>query len=168
MTPEELRKTLRTLAKNRVSSALHARFDSSDVAQESFIQIWKQISESEMAKLDAAWLRCVVRGHAAKQVRFHGAAKRNVGQEKVDVKIPPTKTKGPVEEVIRQEEQLLLIHAFAKLEEKQKELLVMHFFKGKTYAAIAKHRGISFHLAKQSVNDAIRALQKEVASVNGR
>ena len=102
LTLDEMLGSLRTyLSRFLRSSGRHvsnSRFDTSDVIQESLIQIWSECQQSCFASNDEslprdatgdkpvqsfsfARLRRIALGHLSKQFRFHGAAKRAVRRE---------------------------------------------------------------------------------------
>ena len=102
LTLDEMLGSLRTyLSRFLRSSGRHvsnSRFDTSDVIQESLIQIWSECQQSCLSSNDEslprdatgnepvqsfsfARLRRIALGHLSKQFRFHGAEKRAVRRE---------------------------------------------------------------------------------------
>jgi RNA polymerase sigma factor (sigma-70 family) len=59
------------------------RFDTSDVVQESLIQVWSKVlgDAGSVDSISDAWLRKISQGHLSKQRRYHNAAKRSVARE---------------------------------------------------------------------------------------
>lgn len=110
-----------------------------EVVQETFLKLWEtEPSEVEGHLLE--WLYTVCRNHAVDLLRKD---KRMVplNREKAPEVADETPTAG--EQLERREEENQVLAAFARLNEKQQEVLRLKFQGGLSYAEIARVTGLS-------------------------
>lgn len=118
-----------------------ARFQTSDVLQESAVQIIGEVEKSDSEDFDPpqAWLNKVGRGHAAKLRDHHGAQKRSTRRESpVDANPGIAGGAAPDEIVERRELASRVVLCLAQLDADQRTIIDLHFTKQHSFAEIAR------------------------------
>jgi RNA polymerase sigma-70 factor (ECF subfamily) len=153
--PEDLeryRDYLRLLARLQLDLRLRARFDASDVVQQTFLQAHHALADfrgSTEGEL-AAWLRQILARNLAHAARDHGRGRRDVARERsleAAVEASSVRLEGwlaaeqssPSQQAERNEQVLRLARALAQLPEAQREALVLHYWQDWTTVEIGRH-----------------------------
>ena len=161
LTPEDLRKMLRSMAHDQTFDGCRRRFDSSDIAQEAFIQVWKN-KENSLDDLNFGWLIKVVRGNACKMNRYHTAQKRDVRSEAGECRTQEREGNSPSEIAIHREQSQRVRLVFEKLPNEQQDILRLRYFNGMTYASISKTVDKPIYAVRRICIGAIEAIRREV------
>ena len=144
------REYLVVLARMQLGNQLRAKFDASDVVQQTLLEAHRKMaqfrgqSEAEMA----AWLRQMLAYNLADAIRAHGRAKRDVARERsLEQGLEASSAQltswlaaeqsTPSQHAQGYEEVLRLAEALATLPEAQRDALVLRHLSGLSLAAIS-------------------------------
>jgi RNA polymerase sigma-70 factor (ECF subfamily) len=148
---------LRLLAHIHVKPLLQAKFDESDIVQETCLQAalsFEQFRGTNEQQF-AAWLRQIMANKGAGMARkYIDTEKRNVRLERhlrhdLDqsslnlAKILPPGSSSPSQNALRRERSVLLAGAIAQVRDDQREVLIRHGLEGMSVAEVAKSMGRS-------------------------
>ena len=148
------REYLVVLARMQLGNQLRAKFDASDVVQQTLLEAHRKMaqfrgqSEAEMA----AWLRQMLAYNLADAIRAHGRAKRDVARERsLEQGLEASSAQltswlaaeqsTPSQHAQGYEEVLRLAEALATLPEAQRDALVLRHCQGLSLAAISDQVG---------------------------
>ena len=146
---------LRLLALLQVKPLLQAKFDESDIVQETCLaaaQAFDQFQGHNEEQL-AAWLRQIMANKSAFMARkFLGTDKRdahlerrmqnNLDRSSLDMaKIIHDQNSSPSRIAMRRERSVFLADAIAQVRGEQREVLIMHGLQGMSVADVAKSMG---------------------------
>jgi RNA polymerase sigma factor (sigma-70 family) len=161
-TRETRRGRIRRVVSNRNGIA-PARFQTSDIIQETEIQIWRDGLESlddEYSDLDQAHLATLAKGHLAKNLRRHQAQKRAVELEQpIDGNDEPSYDRSPSEAIESEEIVSQLLRALNQLPEIEHRILFLRFFGSASFVEIADKLNISRQRLKTLYKNSLRQLQ---------
>lgn len=163
-TLQSIRQMIRKVAREHRERSKGARFDTSDIIQESMIQVWKTLGERTDVGVSAdktvskAWLVTVARGHAAKMARQHSAAKRDIKRDQHPQGQIADAYEAPLENLIEQEQQLRILAALDNLAEDEKEIMVLYFFEQHSQKEIAEQLGITVDQVRVRYSRALKSL----------
>lgn len=156
------------------------RFDTSDVIQESLIQIWSECQKDcsteqddtlsqnsngteSLQTVSFARLRRIALGHLSKQFRFHGAAKRSVRRESQLVSSSLPYDDQTAADICETREMYLEFMVNLNLLDGTKQIVVYRrMFKDESYTVIAKQLGMTVYAVRTEFKNAIRQLQSNV------
>ena len=129
----------RSIRKQKLTKYPNSRFDSSDIAQEVSLQIWKEIEENDLVDLflSDAYLDTMTRGHVSKLQRFHLAAKRSMDKESSENASCASQAPSPSAIVSNRDEVEKVLHALCKLDDLEKKIIRRRFFEGAEFQEIA-------------------------------
>lgn len=135
----QIRCEIRKAVKQSGLTMVRARFDTSDIVQESMLQIWKQLDESDIDDLEFTHglLAVIAKGHAHKQVRFHTAKKRSVSREASGNNPTPTRESNPLDNAAISEEVGLMLNAMSYIHPVRQLIIFRRFFDDASYQQIA-------------------------------
>ncbi len=130
----------RSIRKQKLTKYPNSRFDTSDIAQEVSLQLWKEIEENNLTDLflSDAYLDTITRGHVSKLRRFHMAAKRSMGKESSESSNHASQTPSPSAIVSNRDEVENVLLALCKLNEQEKTIIKRRFFEGAEFGEIAE------------------------------
>ena len=151
------------IAHGRNRSRAAARFDTSDIVQESELQIWRDklaSSKSESEPVDPALVATIAKGTIAKKLRFHNAHKRSVDLEQPLEYEVTSSTMTPDEEMEIHETGNQLLAAINQLCEQERTVIFNRFFRYKTLTQIAEDLELSRQKVKTRYKQAIQSLRK--------
>jgi len=153
---EGYRDYLRLLARVQLSPRLQAKFDPSDIVQQTLLEAHKCRGQfrgqSEAEWL--AWLRAILAHVLAAAARRFSAGARDLGRERsleAEVDLSSERLEGllaadqtsPSEGAVRGEDLLRLAHAMASLPPDQRQVVEMHHLKGMPLTEVAARMGRS-------------------------
>lgn len=148
---------LRLLAHIHVKPLLQAKFDESDIVQETCLQAalsFDQFRGTNEQQL-AAWLRQIMANKGAgmarkyidtkmRDVRLEEHLQHDLDQSSLDMaKILPAGLSSPSHGAVRRERAVLLADAIGQLQDEQRDVLIMHGLQGLSMAEVAKTIGRS-------------------------
>ena len=170
---------LQVLARLRDKRQMQAKFDDSDLVQETLVRVhqdltqFRGVTEAEFV----AWLRKIMAAINGKQVRHYLAQKRNVTVEQqledefanssqMLGQVYASPIASPSEHAVQRERAVILSQALMKLSPDYRESLILHRFHGLTSKEVAERMGRSEDsvqklLARGLVQ--LRHLMKELA-----
>lgn len=128
-----------------------------DLAQQSFMDLYRELARGRKVENPKAWTLCVARRHLQRQMREQ--ARRDRGAEPVEaMEPPPARSKNPEE----QAEYLAITAMFSSLSRREEEVLLLRL-EGLKYREIAAQLGISPNSVSTLL---VRALAKLKAWLN--
>ena len=136
----QIRDEIRAAVKQSGLTMVRSRFDTSDIVQESMLQIWRQLGDDDVKNLEftEGLLSVIAKGHARKQMRFHTARKRTVSREQSAVDPGPTRDPGPLDHADIREQIGLMLSALDYIHPIRQLILFRRFFDDASYQDIAK------------------------------
>lgn len=156
----------RSIRKQNLTRNPNPRFDTSDVAQEVSLQLWREIEANNLKDLfvSDAYLDTVTRGHVAKLRRFHLAAKRSMEKEAGAQDGFPSATRTPSTIVGRLDEVERAFRAIQKLSDSEKLIVKRRLFEESEFRAIADELGVSEQKTRRLYISAIAKIKKFLSS----
>lgn len=135
----EIRKEIRSAVKQSGLGMVRSRFDTSDIVQESMLQIWRKLGDDDVANLEftRGLLAVIAKGHAKKQLRFHTAKKRSISREKTASNPSPTREPDPLENADIREQIGLMLNALNFIHPIRQLIIFRRFFDDASYQDIA-------------------------------
>ncbi len=172
------RKYLLLLARLQLGNQLQAKFDPSDIVQQTLLDAYRQRaqyrgrSSAEMA----AWLRQMLACNLADAVRAFGRAKRNAVRERsLEACLDESSAQlanwlaaeqsSPSQQADRAERAVCLAEALATLPDAQREALVLRHFEGLSLADISRNLGRSPAAVAGLLKRGLRELRKQLGEV---
>lgn len=139
---ERIRPWLRVLADGRLGSRLAARFDASDVVQQTCLSIYKRIQQFEGQDIAQfmAWVREIHCRNIQDEVRRHLVAQeRSVGRDRPLTEIDATvqANESPKSALVLGEDALRLAQALELLPESQRKVIAMRYLEELPVSRIA-------------------------------
>lgn len=162
----ELRRRLRILIRRKRKNYVSPRFDTSDIVQESMLQLIDEVAERGDEPIGNGLLEKVASGHLAKQLRYHNAAKRSVGKEEVrtDFHAQNLNVENPCEVSIRSELTEKALNGLAELDDLPRQIVTRRFFQDATYEQIAEQLNVSVYVVKTQLKTALQYLNSQIGS----
>jgi len=147
---ERLRDYLRLLARIQLGACPTGRIDPSDIVQQTLMEAFVKRDQFRGATNEehAAWLRRILARNVADAHRAQGQQKRDVSRERsFEQQMEESSAQlgdwlareqsTPSEHARRHEQAILLADALARLPERQREALVLHYWQGCSLAEIS-------------------------------
>lgn len=172
---EHYRPYLKLLARLGASRRLQAKYDDSDLVQETLVQVQRDLgqfrgtTEAEMA----AWLRRIMAHVSGKQVQHYARQRRDADLEQqiendftrssriVGASLIATDTL-PSERVIKRERAVILSQALAQLPADYREALILNRLEGQTIVQTAERMGRSTDSIKKLLARGVRELKQRL------
>jgi RNA polymerase sigma-70 factor (ECF subfamily) len=146
---------VRLLAHLHVKPLLQAKFDESDVVQETCLQAAQSFDQFQGTneKQFAAWLRQIMASNGAWMARKYLATEKrdarlerrlqeNFDKSSLDIaRIIPDRNSSPSEKAMRRERSVFLADAIGQVRGEQREVLIMHGLQGIPVVDVAKSMG---------------------------
>ena len=188
-----LRATLRRIIYRTYRPYRQSRFDTSDVVQESMIQIFQELNrsgqkrheaeasesvsklnlqESESiedaeSRLSTGWLTAIIKGTIGNQLRFHKAQKRN---HQLDVRFEDAQSDSlwddqmsPEETSMMREAKARLLEELQLLPEQSRTIICLRFYESKTLDEIANELNITVYAVRSTLEHSFRTLIQKCA-----
>lgn len=173
------REYLLLLARLQLGDQLRAKFDASDVVQQTLLEAHRKRaqfrgqSEAEMA----AWLRQMLACNLADAIRAMGRAKRDVARERsLEAGLDASSTRlaswlaaeqsTPSQQAQRHEEVLRMAEVLATLPAAQREALVLRHCQGMSLAAISQQLGRSPAAVAGLLKRGLRELREQLVQAH--
>ena len=140
------------------------RYDTSDVVQESLIQIWQDLEkkESQSEIVSEALLKTIVRGHAAKMMRFNLTQKRTVMREVNGVQIETCYATNVQDQLEFEDQVVLLFQAISGLDGYEKKVIYRRFFEELAFSEISAEIKIPYHKVRRIYQTAMTKLKESL------
>lgn len=163
----EWRKKMRVFAKGALYGRVRSVISTSDVLQESLLQVWQnaEFLESTTDRHAHSWVYRVVSGNVAKVWRYFGAKKRSVHSEQRDVDVsydPMT----PVDDLANKEELGRLVLAMESLPLTQQVILCRVIFEDQSFAQVSEEMGLTASKVRRIYHAAVEYLQSLCSNSN--
>ena len=172
---ERFRSYLRVLARMQLDRQLQAKFDSSDIVQQTMLQAHRALPEhrGENSAQMAAWLRQILARNISHALRDYHRDKRDVRRERsfqaqVDASSArleawiASDTSTPSDAAQRNEQILNLANALESLPPEQREAIELHYWHGWKLAEIAEHLGRSVSAVGGLLHRGLKALRSQL------
>ena len=174
---EHYRPYVAMLARLRSSRRLQAKFDDSDLVQETLVLVQRDFQDFEgstEAEL-TAWLRCIMATVSGKHMRHYSRQRRDASLERqiendLDqssqmvgrVFIDPDTS--PSEKTIRREQAVILSRALTQLPGDYREVLIKNRLEGMTLAQIGEQMGRSVDSVRKLLARGLLELKRQLES----
>ena len=173
------RNYLGVLARVEIGRRLQAKFDDSDVIQDSFLEAHRQFgkfrgtTEAELM----AWLRQILAANLANLFRrYLGAKRRDVRLEQelgadLDQSSQALQERlaapcsSPSQQAARREQAVLLAEGLARLPEHYREVLILHHLEELSFPEVARRLGRSLDSVKNVWTRALAKLRRELGDL---
>lgn len=133
---------------------------SEDLAQETFLNAWKNLHQLKDLAGFRSWLCSIARNLVHNYYRHKKTVSRvDVGMTRAD----DAEAQNPSEILLRKEEQMLLENALMHLSEKYREPLVMYYRQQQSVTESAKMLGLSEATMRTRLHRARKMLREEIA-----
>lgn len=169
------RAQMRLWCRNAMSGPIGARLDTSDVVQESLVQVWRdwdRMKEKSSGEIQA-WMYQIARGHLNKLKRHHLAGKRNIRRTE------PTRTDNsegpavdpdnhdPQQSLLKAERRLQVMIALERLPADLAEVVKLRLFAMCSFREIGERMQMDRAEARYRFLRALRRLKSLLAEVEG-
>jgi RNA polymerase sigma-70 factor (ECF subfamily) len=164
------------VARAEVESWMQAKIDASDLVQQTLLDAhrgWHNFRGTTEAEW-LAWLRRILSNNTADYVRrYHGTAKRRARREvPLDRRVPGGSSVGPIDPsdpgdspsqaVLRQERQVEVAEAIARLPEDYQEVIMLRNLQRLPFAEVAERMGRSRPAVQMLWMRALEKLQEQL------
>ncbi len=163
---------LRFLANHGLAPKIRQRVDPSDVVQQTLLEAHRSAEDFQSRRPAevAAWLRKILARNLAKAGRDNRRQKRDVGRERsldADLNRSSLRLAGllvsdepsPSERAMQHERAVQLAAAIDEISEDRREALVLYYWRGWTFVAIAERLGVSRFVVARLVREALGDLK---------
>src|SRR5262245_17084592 len=169
---DRFRAYLLLLARARIDPRLAAKFDASDVVQQTLLEAhrdWGQFRGRTSGE-QAAWLRQILARNLANAARDLARQKRDAARERsLEAELAESSARlegwlaaeqpSPSQQAERQERAVRVAEALAGLPEAQREAVVLRHFHGRSLAEIAEELGCSTAAVTGALYRGLKALR---------
>lgn len=163
---DRLRPILRLRARGKLARRLGRRLDTSDVVQETMIQVnrdahrFRGRCEAEWC----AWAQKILRGKVSRMHRFHTAAKRNVAAETLSAVLGQLsdEAESPQQSLERDEQLLQLSLAIESLPELSREVVIRRVSRRESFEQIGQGLGRSSGAVRVIWTRTLRRLKSRI------
>lgn len=165
---------LLTIATRNLGDDVRAKLGASDVVQETFVQAQQVFDrfQGKTAEELLAWLACILGNRLSHMTRLHQRTqKRDVSREEFlddsnDESRPPAKTgvnaHSPSQVAIRTEDALKLQRAMATLPPRQRQVLSLRNWEGRSFEQVALQMNCTYDAARKLWARAVVALHRQL------
>ena len=158
-----LRQRVYSAAKGAKRGVSNPRFDTSDIAQESVIQLWRSIREKGASdeQLNEGYLRSVGVGHAKQLMRHNLAACRSMQVEESGDAVEPASASeaDPLELIQDRERIVMLVQTIAKIAPELQLVIYRRLFDQAPFARIAEESNTTVDVIRGRLERALVLLR---------
>ncbi len=162
----EIRKQLTKIVRCEKNHQHSPRFDTSDVVQDSLIQVSNEIDNKAPTQVPRAWLQRIAIGHLAKHLRYHHAQKRSANRECRKSEIVECQSAGadPLDAIEQHENIERMITAIGKLDATARQIVLMRYFEGASYESIAQQLGLTVHRVRTDLINSLKSIRFDIGN----
>ena len=138
-----------------ILSKINNQFDAEDITSDVFVKVYAKLDTFDETKSSlSTWIYTITKNTLTDYYRTR----------RVLAEVPETlEDDSSVEDEICNAEMLeRLANALEKLDKRERDIIILHFYSGKTLRAISEQLGISYAYVKILQNKAFEALKKEL------
>ena len=158
---ESRRERIRRVVQSR--NGCSARFDTSDIIQETEIQLWLNGHDDlndTTSSVDQALIATMAKGHLAKKIRSHRASKRDASRDSPIVESLQSRDFDPSEQASNKEQKGRIIACIKKLDATCQEIVFLRYYCGMTLVEIQEELGLTKQQLSTHCARAARQLRK--------
>ena len=173
---DRFRAYLLLLARARIDPRLAAKFDASDVVQQTLLEAHRDAAQfrGRTSGEQAAWLRQILARNLANAGRDLGRRKRDAARERsLEAALDASASRlelwlaaeqsSPSRQAVRNEDVLRLADALAALPDPQREALELHYWQGLKLADVAARLGRTSAAIAGLLQRGLKALRERLA-----
>ena len=156
------RERIRKVIQNRNFAGTKSRFDTSDIIQETELQIWlsSRNRETPNPSIDQALLATMARGNLAKSQRKHRAAKRDTSREQPMTDCVKPDMEEPLDRIAYSEQVGRMLGVMNELVEEERLILFRRYFCNATFLEIAGELNMTRQKVETRLQRALRNLKQ--------
>ncbi|HEY5042598.1 MAG TPA: RNA polymerase sigma factor [Verrucomicrobiae bacterium] len=143
-------------------SATGSLSQSEDLAQETFVTAWKQLSDLREREKLRAWLCGIARNLINNSLRKQGREPSHRAGSLEEISEAPSPEPQPVEQTISNEEQAILWRSLERIPEIYREPLVLFYREHQSIETVAQNLELSEDTVKQRLSRGRKLLHEEV------
>lgn len=152
---------LRSTAQGR-SQSMSRHFDTSDVVQESMLQLVAATGEADGTPIrTGAYLKRVAMGQISNLSRHFSAQKRCPPRSamRVPESVVRAEQLDPAREAQHQEELLRMLRAMSQLDKDDEQMIYLRYFDGKTLSEISAETGATMDVVRTRLTNSLKVLK---------
>ena len=155
---------LRSAVRKQRSRKCSTRFGTSDVVQESAIQLWQKAAKDNLrpSEIDTAWIKTVAFGHFCKLHRFHLAAKRSPKAESGEAFAATSREDCPSKQAVKKENAIRMLASMERLDGLSQQIVHAKIYEDKSISQISKELSISQYRARAIYHEALSQVRQDV------
>ena len=156
---QNIRRRLKGIAKHSKGDLRTSRYDSSDVVQESILQLFLTMEKTEWDfEFNSSYLSKLGHGNATRLRRFHTAQRRSAILDQHLREQESSEPSDPQKIAESKELVLKLMKSIRTLDDQSQQLVFQRFFGSLTFEELGRTTGLSSHAARRRYDAAIRKL----------
>ena len=145
-------------------SVTHREFMAEDAAQDAFVTAWMKLDSLQEPAKFAPWVCRIAKNCALNMLkRYRGFLPF---EDLENLNLTEEQAQNPAELYVRSEEDEELHKTIAKLSEKVRTVIYLHYFEGLSIAEIADRTRTSVGTVKWQLHDGRKKLRKELCAMN--
>ncbi len=137
---------------------------SEDLAQETFVAAWKQLSELREPSQLRAWLCGITRFLIGKQLRQQGHEPIHAAESVEAIHELPSSEPSPAAQAVSREEEAILWRALAQIPDAYREPLILFYREQQSVERVAAELELSEDAVKQRLSRGRKLLHEEVVA----
>jgi RNA polymerase sigma factor (sigma-70 family) len=135
---------------------------SEDLAQETFLAAWRQLSELREPTRLRSWLCGITRFLVGKEYRRQGREPLHAAESLDAIQEPPSLEASPAMQVVSREEEMILWRALERIPDTYREPLILFYREEKSIERVAAELDLSEDAVKQRLSRGRKLLREEV------
>jgi len=165
---ETRRNRIRKTVANRNRTVCSSRFDTSDIIQETELQLWKSgidNFESDYSDVDQALLATIAKGNLAKKIRDHRRQKRDSACDRPFTASIASQSPSPNEQAEYQELSELILAVTSKMSKLDQRIYFLRFHCSKSTLEVSNEVGLTVRQIQHRIQTIKRRIQMHIEAL---
>jgi RNA polymerase sigma factor (sigma-70 family) len=137
---------------------------SEDLAQDTFVAAWKQLSELREPAHLRAWLCGITRFLVGKELRQRGREPVHAAESLEAIHDPPSPEPSPAAQAVTREEEAILWRALERIPDAYRQPLILFYREQQSVERVASELGLTEDAVKQRLSRGRKLLHEEVVA----